>query len=303
MEMRSRLFVVFALSLMLVLGAAAPLSIAAHRLSAGPRARGFWTTTRVQAALSHPARPRSRPASRLESRSPSFFVSPGQAQASSLRVADASTPEDRTFGRIFGVDPRFGPYSCSGTSLATPSGSIVLTAGHCIVEGHRWGRHLIFIPAFDHGTRPFGTFAAEAVYTTPQWRRGQNPDFDLAALRVSPNPTGTLSETVGAREYETGRSRYSPFQVFGYPTAALEGQELPSCSSGGLGSDPETFGLAGPPTVPVVCDMAPGSSGGAWIADGGYIDGVTSYSYAHHFGRLYSPYFGAAVGSFLAHLP
>ena len=303
MGTRSRLSAVCALSLVLVLGATAPSSLAAHRLSVGPRARGFWTTARIQAALSHPADLGGRSASRLDQNSPSFFVSGGRARASSLRVADASTPEDRTFGRIFGIDPRFGPYSCSGTSLATPSGSIVLTAGHCVVEDHRWGRHLVFVPAFDHGARPFGTFAAEALYTTPQWRHGQNPDFDVAALRVSPNATGTLSETVGAREYETGRSRYSPFQVFGYPAAALEGQELRSCSSGGLGSDPETFGLAGPPTVPVVCDMAPGSSGGAWIADGGFIDGVTSYSYVHRFGRLYSPYFGAAVGSFLAHLP
>ncbi len=303
MKTRSKLLAGCALSLAVVLGSAAPFSFAAHRLPATPRAKRFWTLTRVRAALSYPASFGSRPSPHRDSRSPSLFVSGGAARASSLRVADATTPEDRAFGRIFGVDPFFGPYSCSGTSLATPSGSVVLTAGHCVVEDHRWGSHLVFIPAFDHGARPFGTFTAEAVYTPPQWRHWQNPDFDVAALRVRPNPTGTLSETVGAREYETGRSRHSAFQLFGYPAAALDGQELRSCVNKGLGSDPQTWGFAGPPTVPVICDMATGSSGGAWIADGSYIDGVTSYSYRKHFGFLYSPYFGDAIGSFLGHLP
>jgi hypothetical protein len=55
--------------------------------------------------------------------------------------------------------------------------------------------------------------------------------------------------------------------------------------------------------MPSDCDMAGGSSGGAWIANGQYIDGVTSYGYTRNFNRLYSPYFGAAVGGFLSRLP
>ena len=49
--------------------------------------------------------------------------------------------------------------------------------------------------------------------------------------------------------------------------------------------------------------MAAGSSGGAWIANGKYIDGLTSYGYAHNYTRLYSPYFGASIGNFLSQLP
>ena len=108
---------------------------------------------------------------------------------------------------------------------------------------------------------------------------------------------------VGARGYATGRSRLAVFQIFGYPAAALKGEELRSCQAKGLGSDGLTFHFVGPPTVPSSCDMAGGSSGGAWIVDGEYIDGVTSYGYAANPNRLYSPYFGAAVGGFLAQLP
>ena len=92
----------------------------------------------------------------------------------------------RTNGRILGFDPREGDYSCSGTALDTPSHSIVLTAGHCVLEHGSVGRDLTFVPAYDHGERPFGTFDVEAAYVMPQWRHGENPDFDVAALQVAP---------------------------------------------------------------------------------------------------------------------
>jgi V8-like Glu-specific endopeptidase len=225
------------------------------------------------------------------------------ASASSLRVLDSSAVDERTNGRIFGVDPHEGRYSCSGTALNTPSRSIVLTAGHCVLEHHSWGRDLIFVPAYGHGSRPFGTFEAEAVFVTPQWRRSENSDYDVAALEVKPNQLGYLTDVVGARGFETGRSRFTSFRIFGYPAGALEGEELRDCETHGLGSDPLSDPLQGPPTVPSICDMAGGSSGGAWIAEGQYVDGVTSYGYSHNHTRLYSPYFGASIGNFLHHLP
>ncbi len=225
------------------------------------------------------------------------------AGASSIRVADFSSEGQRTNGRIFGFDPRDGAYSCSGTALSTPSHSIVLTAGHCVLEEGVIGRKLVFVPAYDHGTRPFGTFVADVAYLMPQWRDSENPDFDVAALHVEPNELGPLTDVVGGRGYITGRSRLSVFQIFGYPAAALKGEELRSCQAHGLGSDGLTFHFIGPPTIPGSCDMAGGSSGGAWVVDGEYVDGVTSYGYTASPNRLYSPYFGSAIGGFLAELP
>jgi hypothetical protein len=49
--------------------------------------------------------------------------------------------------------------------------------------------------------------------------------------------------------------------------------------------------------------MAGGSSGGAWVVDGAYVNGVTSYGYPQAPNRLFSPYFGTAIGAFLAELP
>lgn len=226
----------------------------------------------------------------------------GAAGASSTRVAEATAPEIRTNGKIFASDPLEGPYTCSGTVLDTPSRSIVLTAGHCVLEDGRWGRGIVFVPAYDHGNRPFGTFAASAVYPMRQWREGENPDYDVAAIKLAPNQLGRVGDLVGGRGWTSGRSRYAVFQIFGYPAGALEGEALRSCRTKGLGSDSVTNVFGGPPTVPGRCDMAGGSSGGAWLLDG-RVDGVTSYGYTHHLGRLYSPYFGDEVGAFLAGLP
>jgi V8-like Glu-specific endopeptidase len=225
------------------------------------------------------------------------------ATVSSIRVGDFSGEGTRTNGRILGFDPRDGDYSCSGTALNTPSRSIVLTAGHCVLERGSIGQELIFIPAYDHGQRPFGTFDVEVAYLMPQWRRSENPDYDVAALRVAPNQLGPLTDVVGGRGFVTGRSRHVNFQIFGYPAAALEGEELRSCLAHGLGSDALTFHYAGPPTVPSSCDMAGGSSGGAWIVGGAYIDGVTSYGYTGYGNKVYSPYFGPEIRSFLSRLP
>ena len=81
----------------------------------------------------------------------------------------------------------------------------------------------------------------------PQWRHSENPDYDIAALRVAPNELGALTDVVGGRGYVTGRSRHVGFEIYGYPAAALEGEELRSCMAKGLGSDVLTFTSPGPP--------------------------------------------------------
>lgn len=262
-------------------------------------------TAAARPPVVHELRASRSPAARVSvpARPPAARFRRAAAGASSIRVLNAAAIGTRTNGRIFGVDPRTGAYSCSGTALDTPSRSIVLTAGHCVFEHGREGRHISFVPAYDHGQRPFGTFRANSVYVMPQWRRGENPDFDVAALKVKPNGLGALTEVVGGRGFATSKSRTSAFQIFGYPAARAGGEELRSCRAHGLGFDRLTEGFAGPPTMPASCDMAAGSSGGAWLFDGEFVSGVTSYSYHGRPTQLFSPYFGPEVGSFLRQLP
>jgi V8-like Glu-specific endopeptidase len=250
------------------------------------------------------AAPSASGSQRVGSRPPApRFRDLTRAGASSVRVLNSTADGVRTNGKILAFDPVTGPYTCSGTALNTPSHSIVLTAGHCVIESGSEGRRISFVPAFDHGMRPFGTFVARAIYVMPQWRRRENPDFDLAAVEVEPNLLGALTDVVGGRGYATGKSRLAAFQIFGYPAAHAGGEELRSCRAHGLGLDRLTARFSGPPTMPASCDMAAGSSGGAWLFGGELVSGVTSYSYQGRPTQLFSPYFGPEVGSFLRQLP
>lgn len=226
----------------------------------------------------------------------------GDAAASSVKVADPSALGIRANGKIVAMQRGYS-YSCSGTAINTPSRSIVLTAGHCAMEAGRRGRRIAFVPAYDHGRRPFGTFRVKAVFVMPQWRRDENPAFDVAALRVRPSKLGRLVDVVGARGYATNRSRQAAFQIFGYPAARAGGEELRSCRAHGLGVDRFTERFFGPRPVPASCDMAAGASGGGWLFGGRYVSGVTSYSYRGRPTQLFSPYFGREVGAFLRALP
>jgi len=252
--------------------------------------------------LKVPPLARQRPL-RVPGRVPAAHLRHARASASSARVLNSSEDGTRTNGKIIGVDPVTGPYSCSGTALNTPGHSIVLTAGHCVLEKGSESRRVAFVPAYDHGERPFGTFVAESVFVMPQWRRNENPDFDVAALRVKPNRFGKLTDVVGGRGYATSKSRLTAFQIFGYPAAEAGGEELRSCRAHGLGRDVLTYHFAGPPTMPASCDMAAGASGGAWLFDREFVSGVTSYSYQGRPTQLFSPYFGPEVGNFLRQLP
>ena len=146
-----------------------------------------------------------------------------RASASSLRVLDASEAATRMNGKIFGVDPKEGDYTCSGTAVNTPSRSIVLTAGHCVVLEGEAASRIAFVPAYDHGVRPFGTFEVTTVYVTPQWRHGENPDFDVAALKVAPNQLGDLTDVVGGRGMATSQITLGRLRDLRLPGRGAEG--------------------------------------------------------------------------------
>ena len=226
------------------------------------------------------------------------------AGASSIRVGDFSGAGVRTNGRILGFDPRDGDYSCSGTALSTPSRSIVLTAGHCVLEQGSIGRELIFIPAYDHGARPFGTFDVEVAYMMPQWRHSENPDFDVAALRVAPEPARSAD-----RRRRRPRLRDRPLPPRQLPDLRLPGggaggrrdAQLRRAQGSAATPSPTASPARRPCPAPATWRAARAAAPGSSAAQ--YVNGVTSYGYAGAGNKVYSPYFGPAIGTFLSQLP
>jgi V8-like Glu-specific endopeptidase len=214
----------------------------------------------------------------------------------------------RTTGKVF-FTMAGQNYVCSGSAVASPDASTVLTAGHCVNSGGDvtgagvMATSWAFVPGYADGARPYGTFTATHLATTTGWVAGSDFDVDLAYANVGRNESGqTLAEAVGGQPIGFDRARGGPATVFGYPAASpFTGQRLTYCTSLLL---QDSFYLS--PDQGLRCDMTPGSSGGPWLAGfdtstgTGTLVSVTSFIYTAHPGYLWGPYLGSTAQTLYA---
>lgn len=201
-------------------------------------------------------------------------------------------------GRLYGKFRVGGPFSCSATVVNSPSRSVVLTAGHCVHDHNAgWARHLVFVPAYLRGERPFGTWKATRVASTRGWVRSENFHGDYSAIKLS-SPSGPVGEVVGEEGLVWNQPRDQQFQAIGYPFNRGRTELMWNCTSASIGADPFDRSR-GKPDTGIGCDMGGGASGGGWtIRDGNgdpYVNGVTSFGYNRVKNILFSPYLTGKV--------
>jgi hypothetical protein len=273
----------------------APAPAAAGASSAeaeAARVRRYWTPARMASA-----RPLDLVLGRGGRPSLSFGRPSPSAAASFLTVGTPEAPPHSVNGRIF-IKVRGQHGFCSGTAINSPSRQLVLTAGHCVnagavYRGNLWYRNLLFVPAYTAGKAPFGAFPVrhDKVFAPRQWTNRSNPDFDVGAFLVHPNKGGAeLADAVGGgATIALDLPRDQRFSTFGYPGNV---KRMQGCRSGYIGDDPLTFPFAGPPTLGITCQWAPGASGGGWlIGDGTQINGLNAYLHLEDRSHTYGPYF------------
>jgi hypothetical protein len=257
----------------------------------------FWTPERMANA-----RPLELTVGRDGTAETGLGPRPRTAGASYSTVEAPEAPPFAWNGRLF-VRQDGEEGFCSATAIDSPTRRLVLTAGHCVNSGPKegrpgsWSTYLEFVPAFDLGAAPYGTFALSGrPRALPGWTEDGNPDFDLGAFLTEPNAEGVaLADAVGGGAkiaVDLGRRRR--FETFGYPG---DSERMRTCVSGFAGLDPVTATLPGPSTSAIRCNWAPGASGGGWLIEGGTeIDGLNSYIAEGDEGKLtYGPYFSAGT--------
>ena len=188
---------------------------------------------------------------------------------------------------------------CSGSVIHDhdTGQSIVLTAGHCVVDETTgdFATNWMFIPAFDlHpvydcATTEYGCWTADALYAAGEFAEAGSfndtavqHDWGFAVVGAGGNDNSQLDAAARgslgidfSADY-AGRTR----SAFGYPAAGkYHGKDLVYCR-GTVGTDPNTGGM----TWSIPCDMTGGSSGGPWV-DG---DASTSYETGATVGSLNS---------------
>jgi len=207
----------------------------------------------------------------------------------------------RSTGRVLFSLPS-GDYICSGSvvSEASSTQSIVLTAGHCVVENDgTFASNWVFLPEFDSepsyncATRVHGCWVADALYADKTFATSGSfnnaavtHDFAFAVVSTGgASGTAQLDTSVGGGfgiAY-SGVASGDTLSAFGYPAAGkYHGSDLVYCK-GSIGTDASTGGA----TWSMPCDMTGGSSGGPWVSStdptklaGTTLRSLNSYGYS-----------------------
>jgi V8-like Glu-specific endopeptidase len=119
-------------------------------------------------------------------------------------------------GALFSVsDGQLGDHFCTASVVHSADGDLAVTAAHCVtgVDGQ-----MAFVPGYVSGKEPYGTWTVAAVYTDEAWQSSQDPDDDVAFLRLSGGAGGkTIESVTGAERLGIGWKVPALVRVTGYP--------------------------------------------------------------------------------------
>ncbi len=259
--------------------------------SSQERARSFWTAERMRAAtpMDMPrltATPGKAPAGAPSVVAPQAFPNGGSPWTGGGAVVN-------TTGRVF-FTYQGRTASCSGSAVTSANRSTVITAGHCVKLGGAFHTNWTFVPAYNNGAAPFGTWTARALMATPQWVASENITYDIGAAVVNTLNGQALTDVVGGQGIAFNQPRGQNMYAFGYPAAApYDGTRLIYCSGRVFNE------FLGTGAIGMTCNMTGGASGGPWFlsfneATGtGLVNSVNSFKYNFLPTWMFGPYFGA----------
>ncbi|WP_327414567.1 trypsin-like serine peptidase [Streptomyces sp. NBC_01233] len=167
-------------------------------------------------------------------------------------------------GALF-TDGLDSDHFCTATVVRSPGRNMIITAGHCLLEGDQGGGTAVFAPAYANGMAPYGTWKIEEVFEDDRWAEGTDDDYDLAFARLAPDAKGrTIEDVTGAAVLDTSGRAGEEVTVTGYPAD----RKIPrTCTAVAVRESPtqQRFDCA---------DFPGGTSGSAWIARDGKIVGI-----------------------------
>ncbi|MEU4834980.1 peptidase [Streptosporangium sp. NPDC023615] len=198
----------------------------------------------------------------------------------------------RTAGRVF-FTYQGRNASCSASAVTSENRSTVMTAGHCVRMGGAFHGNWVFVPGYENGDRPHGTWVATTLYTTPQWNNSEDVNHDVASAVVAPLNGRALTDAVGGQGVAFNQPRRRQMHSFGYPAGApYDGSRLVYCAGRAFDDFLMTRDIG------LNCTMTGGSSGGPWFLDFdegtglGTLNSVNSFKYGFAAGWMFGPYFG-----------
>lgn len=197
-----------------------------------------------------------------------------------------------TAGRVF-FTYQGRQASCSGNAVTSGNKSVVMTAGHCVKLDGAFHTNWAFVPAYNNGNAPYGTWTARATMATPQWVASEDINYDVGAAVVNQLNGASLTDVVGGQGVAFNQARGQNMYAFGWPAAApYDGTRMIYCSG-------RVFNAFLSNGIGMTCNMTGGASGGPWFlqfneASGtGLLNSVNSYKINLIPTWMFGPYFGA----------
>ncbi|MEV0432480.1 hypothetical protein [Nocardia sp. NPDC050413] len=159
---------------------------------------------------------------------------------------------------------------CTATVLDSPTGSLAITARHCVDGGDATieSGKATFTPAWHDGSRPYGTWIVDKAFVSDTPVDGSVPDVAVLAIRPSAEKKTVASATGGGLGIHPALSSTQSVQatLLGYPGPAPYHLKLMSACVG----DYTYYPGAGRSAVRRVgtqdeCHVGGGSSGGPYV--------------------------------------
>jgi V8-like Glu-specific endopeptidase len=245
--------VVLATAVVLVsppLAAAAPVAPPAAGVTQSPQveqlspaeAENYWTPERMRNAKPVIQDVKEAPAAPKDANP---VLTPGGDVFGNAQVARPYTANfnSRVTGKIFFVDPRDGlSYVCSGSVINSSGKSVVSTAAHCVFQGaanqHLWSLNLIFVPSYDNGDDPLGTWSAATFWIpTSYFNHGNDGvvhEDDIASVAIQQLNGQRITNVVGGLGWVPNNAGViNGFVSHGYPQERYGGQNQLWCLGNG----------------------------------------------------------------------
>ncbi|MCI0598317.1 MAG: hypothetical protein L0Y50_01335 [Beijerinckiaceae bacterium] len=178
-----------------------------------------------------------------------------------------------TGGKFFFQNPRTGQNWVCSASVLRPR--LVVTAGHCVYHAgptkddpsnnKYFYSNFLFIPAYDNGSAPKGTWNWAWVIVSGYWSGGNGsvPNTqDIAIIETIDQGGHKIWEHTGYLGYQTGQLLPNHLTILGYPCNIDNCAKMQNTAA-------QSFANGGSNTVIYGSAQRGGTSGGPWIQDFG----------------------------------
>ncbi|GLF99546.1 trypsin-like serine peptidase [Streptomyces yaizuensis] len=273
------------------------------------RAKAYWTPERIKRVLSRPAADAGAAAAR-DTRAPGAAAGQRRTPDGPAGSVPSTAPTVRgsknlagplaNTGLVLFRTPAGNQSWCTASAVTSPSRMMVVTAGHCVVEGGsgsrpggaRWMRDWVYLPAY-HGATPlpYGYFPAKEFTAFNGWINNTDFNYDIAMVTLHPNGAGRVGDVTGTNGLAWNWSMQEYLSAVGYPDNIQNGEYQQFCSGHTSSS------LVDPAKLQLQCHFGGGASGGPWLMNfngiSGEINGVSILLRSDGFNE--SPYFDTKV--------